>query len=137
MRTLGAVLKENGAEFEAVYKVRGRLWPDIRRPKPLTTLKSHLGAINGILETQYGAKVVAVNKRNDRFRIEVLPWPDNLLEVWRAGLGDKRGGDSAEPGGHVMATGGKRQAATDSQPSADEIVAILADLGGLLTPAAA
>jgi hypothetical protein len=81
-------IADNAAKLAAVYKSRGRLWPDIRAPKPATSLKAHLGAVNGILEAQYAAKVIAVNKRNDRFRIEVLEWPDNLLSAWRGGKSD-------------------------------------------------
>ena len=68
---LEKALKDNAAALEEAYQARGRLWPGIRRPKPPTTLKAHLGAINSILDAQYGVKVLSVNKRRERFRIRL------------------------------------------------------------------
>lgn len=74
---------KDSTELAEVYAARGRLWPDVRKPrKPPDLLRSHLAALNGILGEQYGAKVVAVNKRCDKFSIEHAEWPDDILGQW-------------------------------------------------------
>ena len=75
-------LEDNAATLDTIYKARGRLWPELRIRKEAASFKAHLGALNGILEAQYAAKVVAINKRNERYRIKVIEWPDALLSAF-------------------------------------------------------
>ena len=76
-------LEDNAATLDTIYKARGRLWPEIQRPrKEAASFKAHLGALNGILEAQYAAKIVAINKRNERYCIKVIEWPDTLLSAF-------------------------------------------------------
>jgi hypothetical protein len=78
------IIIENAVKLESVYNARGRLWPEVRKPKVAPTdLRGHLAAVNGILEYYYNVKIVAVNKHCTRFFIKGANWPDDPAAVWR------------------------------------------------------
>lgn len=127
-------LEDNTATLDTIYKSRGRLWPELRIRKEAASFKAHLGALNGILEAQYAAKVVAIDSHNKRYRIKVIEWPDTLLSAFHPIVVDEQ---NNTPSARVIKLVVKLSPDEEEAKYRQEIETILSELETPAAPAAA